>query len=134
MSIGFANRHRWAIGGGAVAALTAAGVALLTYESALPSDIADGIYSNDCCGSVELRSGQLIANGVELVGYTVQQDEQGPYIRPRTFVGTQDEGIVLDGGRRVVKLRLNTLPGPTRISLPGLWGTDSFERTGQRTQ
>jgi hypothetical protein len=134
VSIGFVKRHRWAIAGATAAALTAAGFALFTYESTLPSDIADGFYSNDCCGTVELRGGHLIANGVELVRYTVQQDEQGPYILPWIFVGTEDGGFIVDGGKRVLKLRLNALPSPSRISLPGLWHPDSFERTQRRTR
>jgi len=135
MFIGFVKRQRWAISGVAVPALTAAAIALFVYyESGLPSDSADGIYSNDCCGTVELRRGHLIANGVELVSYTVQQDDQGPYILPRTYVGAESGGIVLDGGRRVLKLRLNALPGPNRISIPAPRGSDSFERTERRTR
>jgi hypothetical protein len=133
-SIGFVNRYRWASAGVAVAVLIAAGIAIFTYESGLPSDIADGFYSNDCCGTLELRGGHMIANGVELVNYTVQQDDQGPYILPRSFIGTEDGGFVLDGDRRVRKLRLNALPSPNRISLPGLWRPDIFERTQRRTR
>jgi len=129
MSVGFVNRNRWAISGVAVAAPNSTPVALLFGRSALPSDIADGYYSNDCCGTVELRGGRLIANGVELVRYTVGQDDQGPYILPRTFVGTQDTGIIMDGAQPVLKLRLNALPSPSRISLPGLRHPDNFERT-----
>lgn len=126
--LSFVSRHRWMISGATVVALTAAGFILLTREWAPPSDLANGIYSNDCCGTVELRDGNLIANGVELVSYTVQQDDLGPYLLTRTFVGTEDRGIVLDGGRPVLKLRLDRLPNPTRVSLPGLWGADIFVR------
>jgi hypothetical protein len=132
MPIGSINRHRWAISAVAVAVLAAVAVALFTYESGLPSDMADGTYSNDCCGTVELRGGHMIANGADLVSYTVQEDDQGPYILPRSFVGTQDSGIVLDGARPVRKLRLDRVPNPTRISIPGLWGPDSFVRTARR--
>lgn len=117
----------------ALVAVTAIGAALLAYRSGLPSDMADGTYASECC-IVELRGGDLVANGVDLVRYSVQQDDQGPYILPGTFVGTEDGGIVLDGGRRVNKLRLDRLPNPTRISIPGLWGPERFVRTARRAR
>jgi hypothetical protein len=132
VAIGSVNRHRWAISAVALVAVMAAGAALLVYGSGLPSHMADGTYSSDCCGAVELRGGHMLANGVDLVSYTVQEDDQGPYILPGSFVGTEDGGIVLDGGKRVLKLRLDRIPNPTRISIPGLWGPERFVRSARR--
>lgn len=129
MPMAWMNRPRWVIAAVALAALTATGLTLFVREPGLSSDLANGTYSNDCCGTIELRDGQMTANGANWVSYAIEQDEQGPYILPRTFVGTQDRGIVLDGSRPVLKLRLDTLPNPTRIEVPGLWGPDSFVRT-----
>jgi len=132
MPMAWMNRHRWVIAAMALAALAAMGLTLVVREPGLSSDLANGTYSNDCCGTIELRDGQMTANGANWVSYTVQRDEQGPYILPRTFVGTLDRGIVLDGSRPVMKLRLDALPNPTRIEVPGLWGPDSFGRTAHR--
>lgn len=132
MPIGFINRHRRAISAVAVAAVAAIAVMFFTQEPGLPSELADGAYANDCCGIVELRGGRMIANGGNLVSYIVQEDEQGPYVLPGSFVGAQYGGIMLVGARPVVKLRLDRLPNPTRISIPGLWAPVSFARTRRR--
>ena len=133
VSAGIMTRRGWMIWSAALAALSATAIALFYYyESGLPSHSADGFYSNDCCGTIELRGGHLLVNGIELVSYSVQRDDQGPYILPRAFVGAESGGVVLDGGRRVMKLRLNVLPNPNRIAIPSPRGPDSFERTMQR--
>ena len=132
MPIGFIKRHPWAISAMFAAALAALAITLFTHRSGLPSDLADGTYANDCCGIVELRDGRMIANGGDLVGYSVQRDEHGPYILPRSFVGAEDGGVLMDGHRPVVELRLDRLPNPTRISIPGLGGPENFVRTARR--
>lgn len=132
MEIGSINQHRLATSAVALVAVIVAGLALLTYLSGLRSDLADGSYANDDFGIVELRGGRMIANGVDLVGYTVQEDDQGPYILPRSFVGAENGGIFLDGATRVRKLRLDRLPNPTQISIPGLRSSERFVRTARR--
>ncbi|MFD1950309.1 hypothetical protein ACFSGX_05970 [Sphingomonas arantia] len=78
----------------------------------------NGTFSNDCCGTFELSDGKMILNGETSVRYTVAADANGPYILPRIDVGTMpDHGFAVDGSRSVRKLRLDRLPGPTRITL-----------------
>jgi hypothetical protein len=63
------------------------------------------------------------------VGFVVERDESGPYVLPKRFVGTwEDNGFEVDGSRPPLKLRLDTLPNPTRIFLPSARGSYSFER------
>jgi hypothetical protein len=94
----------------------------------LPFDVADGRYVSDCCGSVELRDGEMIANGRRWVSYVVMEDERGPYILPDTYVGTSDDGIELDGSRPVRRLRLDALPGLNSMEMPRAGGTIRLRR------
>ena len=107
---------------------------LRSPASGLSPELANGNFSNDCCGTIELRDGHMTANGARWISYRIEVDEQGPYLLPGRFVGTQDRGIVLDGGRPVVKLRLDRLPGPTRLQVPGVWGPDIFLSRDRQTR
>lgn len=130
-----ANRHRWSMMGVALAvAIAVAAIIFQAPSSGLSLELANGNYSSDCCGTIELRDGQMTANGANWVRYTIERDDRGPYLLPGRFVGTQGGGIVLDGGRPVVKLRLDRLPSPTRMLVPGIWGPDSFVRNDRRAR
>jgi hypothetical protein len=100
----------------------------------LPYDAADGEYSSYCCGHIELRDGDLYANGARLTGYVVMRDERGPYILPHTFVGTLNTGVEADGSRPPRQLRLDTLPHPNRIEFPDADGPSSFRRKVARVR
>ena len=123
------HRFRWRIAGISLAVIAMATIALDPPGSGLSSELANGHYSSDCCGKIELRDGQMTANGANWVSYMIERDERGPYLLPGYYVGTQDRGIVLDGSRQVVKLRLDRLPSPTRVDVPGLRGWNRFVRT-----
>lgn len=123
------GRRGWIVIAAVAFAALAIGLAvLLTREPHLPSDAADGEYAHDCCGTIELRDGEMTANGHHWVGYVVEADAVGPYILPDRFVGTTERGIELDGARPVLKLRLDTLPHPNRIVVPHLTGSVRFDR------
>jgi hypothetical protein len=78
----------------------------------------NGTFANDCCGAFELSNGKMVLNGQRTVRYMVAADAAGPYILPRTDVGTMpDHGFAVDGTRSVRKLRLDRLPNPTRVTL-----------------
>ena len=125
--------RRLAIAGGAALACLAAGLAIfLTREPGLASDGVNGSYASDCCGRLELRDGEMIANDVRWARYIVQADEAGPFLLPDRWVGTFDNGIVLDGSRPVEKLRLDILPRPGRIQLPGMRDPSIFVRREPR--
>ncbi|MEO8142441.1 MAG: hypothetical protein ABI617_07265, partial [Sphingomicrobium sp.] len=85
----------------------------------------EGIFENDCCGTVTLAEGRIIVNGSDAVGYDVGRDAQGPYILPRTYVGAyEDVGFEIDGTQPPRKLRLDQLPRPEEIQLR--MGTRAF--------
>ncbi|MEO7634746.1 MAG: hypothetical protein ABIS38_03745 [Sphingomicrobium sp.] len=111
---------------GGVAALAAgAAAAFLLMRGPPPSLGEEGIFQNDCCGTVTLAEGRLSMNGSQSVLYDVGRDAQGPFILPRTYVGAyEDVGFEVDGSQRARKLRLDHLPGPKAIELP--MGTRAF--------
>lgn len=123
------TQSRW-IGAAVVLALAAALAFFVFYDPGLPDDAADGVYANDCCGTIELRDGRFVLNGKQQrVGYVLEQDEAGPYVLPTTFVGTWEErGFEIDGSRPALKLRLDRLPNPHTIQLSAPRGFHTFTR------
>ena len=78
----------------------------------------NGTFANDCCGTIKLADGKMLLNDSQSVRYTVARDAKGPYVLPDTYVGVVlYEGLEVDGTRSLKKLRLDRLPGPTRITL-----------------
>lgn len=78
----------------------------------------NGTFANDCCGTVELSTGKMLLNDQQTMRYIVSRDARGPYVLPRFYVGVVPyEGLDVDGTRSVLKLRLDRLPAPTRITL-----------------
>jgi len=66
----------------------------LTGEPRLQVGIANGRYSNGCCGTMVLKNGLMtVAN--QRVGYVVEQDKEGPYVLPNAYVGASDYGFVM---------------------------------------
>lgn len=111
-------------------AILAAGTAVLLLRGSNPSiHAANGVYDNDCCGPLILRDGRMQLGPSKSVDYEVGSDEAGPYILPKTYVGTwEDRGFELDGSRAPLKLRLDTLPKPTGIEVPAATGSRRFMR------
>ena len=122
--------RRGRIGGASALIILAAGAAVFYLrEPGFPADAADGVYHNDCCGPVILRDGRMLLGASKSVDYEVGADEAGPYILPKTFVGTwEDQGFELDGSRAPLKLRLDILPRPTGLELPAATGSRRFVR------
>jgi hypothetical protein len=107
---------------GIFAAMVAAGVvvALLLLLASFNEPVAkageNGVFENDCCGTIQLSDGKMLLNDQQIIRYTVAKDAKGPYILPSTYVGiVRDEGFEMDGTRSTAKLRLDRLPGPTSI-------------------
>ncbi|PCD03246.1 hypothetical protein COC42_02190 [Sphingomonas spermidinifaciens] len=100
-----------------VAALLAGGYRLFIHDPYVPAGEA-GVYRNMCCGTVELSGGDMLLNGQKAVRYVVSRDAAGPYVLPRVYVGAFPyRRFEIDGSARAVKLRLDRLPSPTRITL-----------------
>lgn len=127
------RRRSWLLPVAIACAVLAVGLALLITRAPQPgSGAADGSYRSDCCGTIMLRGGEMIANDRRWARYSVDEDADGPFLLPDRWVGTFDNGIVLDGSRPVEKLRLDTLPNPTRIDLPGMREPSRFVRRTPR--
>jgi len=126
------NRKRWMLGAVALAVAAAVALALIFLPSrkpGLPPGQADGAYVNYCCGTIELRDGEMVLGGGQTVGFELRVDEAGPYLLPDAYVGTwEDRGFEVDGTRTAVKLRLDRIPEPNRIAIPAARGWYSFER------
>ncbi len=104
------------IAGLAVAALLAA--FFLLRETGVPIGAANGSYEHDCCGTLRLDGGVMLVGESKKVRYSLEQDEAGAYLLPATYVGPWEErGFEIDGTRPALKLRLDRVPGPTRIAL-----------------
>jgi len=106
-------------GGGAAGLAAAAVAAFLLLRGPPPSSGEEGVFENDCCGTVTLAKGRLSVNGSQSVSYAVGRDAHGPFLRPSVYVGVvEDEGFEVDGTQPPRLLRLDRLPGPRAIELP----------------
>lgn len=93
-------------------------ILLWPHGTRLPPGRENGLFENDCCGTLELRDGSMILNGRQKLRYQLGRDGSGPYVLPKTYVGAfEDKGIEIDGTRPVTRLRLDRLPRPERILL-----------------
>jgi hypothetical protein len=115
-------RHGRAILVASVAAVAAAAAAggVILLRPAPASGLENGRFEADCCGTLELRDGEMLLNDRQTVRYDVGRDAEGPYLLPRTYYvgGLADRGFEVDGTRPVMKLRLDRLPAPATILLP----------------
>lgn len=93
--------------------------ALFTTISAgvpkLPLGIANGSYSNSCCGTLFLADGRMTVLG-ERISYVIESDKEGSYVLPSLYVGTSPKGFLVRDGFPL-KLRLNDDAHPTSIEL-----------------
>jgi len=110
---------RWKIGAAAIGTVLLV-TFLLSYRPVVEAGYENGIFKNDCCGTLELRNGGMILNDKQAVRYSVGRDASGPYILPQAYVGGFEQiGFAIDGTRQVTRLRLDRVPHPTRITLYG---------------
>jgi hypothetical protein len=120
----------WVLAGAAaLAALGGGGWWLLGGPP--PSQGEEGVFENDCCGTVTLAHGRLALNGGQSVAYDIARDARGPYLLPHVYVGAlEDQGFEVDGTQPARKLRLDRLPAPRAIELPMGARTFVFRRKG----
>jgi hypothetical protein len=112
------DAKRWIIAAAAAAALAAAALAAWLLWPRATDGAENGLFANDCCGTVRLESGKLALNEGHKVHYTIQRDAAGPYLLPDYYVGAvEDQGFEVDGTRPALKLRLDRMPHPQRLVL-----------------
>lgn len=88
----------------------------LTGQPRLPIGIANGSYSNRCCGTLVVADGVMtLAN--QRVSYVIEQDKVGPYLLPKTYVGAANHGFVFRSASYPLKLRIDNSVHPQQIEL-----------------
>jgi len=113
------DTKRWIIAAAAaVALLAAAALAWYVLAGRATDGAENGVYANDCCGTVRLDSGTLALNDSQKVRYTIARDAAGAYVLPAYYVGAvEDQGFEVDGTRPALKLRLDRMPHPNALVL-----------------
>jgi len=81
-----------------------------------PIGLANGIYSNACCGVLELHDGQMSLGNTRHITYVVEYDKVGRYVLPESYVGVSGH-VVFVGSGYPMKLRLDKVPHPQRLDL-----------------
>lgn len=85
----------------------------------LPLDAANGVYANDCCGTIRLHDGVMQFRNQQ-VAYVIETDKGGAYLLPRTYVGVLPPyGLQIDRSRNQLKMRLDDEKRPETISIFG---------------
>lgn len=88
----------------------------LTDEPRLQLGIANGSYSNRCCGTVTFANGVMsVAN--QRVSYVVERDKVGRYVLPSAYVGATETGFVIRSNAHALKLRLDDSTLPQHVLL-----------------
>jgi hypothetical protein len=92
---------------------------LLVPPPRLPSKIANGRYSNPCCGTIELRDGRMEVNH-QFVSYVIETDKVGAYVLTEGYVGMSTANkIEIDHRRYPLKIGLNSPSKPTELQVSG---------------
>lgn len=103
----------------AVAAWVVYAISLFTMpfsEPRLPLNVANGTYSNSCCGMLDLKDGRMSVS-TQQVGYVVESDKVGPYVLPSVYVGASPRGFVIRRNGSPLKLHLDDESRPAVIEL-----------------
>ena len=88
----------------------------LKDQPRLQVGLANGVYGNDCCGTVVFNDGIMtVAN--QRIGYVIEQDKAGPYVLPTAHVGASSVGFVIRRSANVLKLRLDDPKHPQQVEL-----------------
>ena len=101
---------------GVIAVLCGGLYIVVAGEPRLPIGIADGTYSNGCCGKLVLQTGMMTVAD-QCIGYVIGRDKVGPYVLPETYVGASPKGFVVKHGAYALKLRLDDATQPHHVEL-----------------
>jgi hypothetical protein len=126
------SRTGWLLVGGAgIAAALLIAFLLFGRAPAAPRP-EDGIFANDCCGTVTLDRGRLVVGG-QKIRYEIGRDEKGAFLLPDTYVGPyEDRGFEVDGTTPALKIRPDALPRPTSLALEAYGKVFVFKRERPR--
>ncbi len=111
--------RNWIRFGIAIPAISAMLFIILSDPPRLPSNVANGTYSNPCCDSIELHNGQLAIKG-NYIQYVIETDKGGAYVLPAGYVGVLDGmSVEFERSDRPLMLRLDDPEHPAKIELVG---------------
>lgn len=82
----------------------------------MPTSIANGRYSNNCCGTIVLHDGVMIVAN-QRVDYIIERDKAGPYVLPKAYVGMSAHALVVRSDAHPLKLRLDDPGHPLQLEL-----------------
>ena len=89
---------------------------LLPGEPRLQIGIANGTYSNPCCGALTLNNGTMTFEN-QRISYVIEEDKAGPYVLPKVYVGASNDRLVVRSKGNALKLRLDRPVDPHHIEL-----------------
>ena len=107
-----------------VAASLAMLYVMVAPTPSLPISMANGVYANDCCGTVRLQDGAMSFRGGS-VSYVIERDKGGAYLMPTKYVGVEPPyGLQIERQKYPLKLRLDDEAHPENVRV---LGTDDYE-------
>ncbi|MFM5884354.1 MAG: hypothetical protein ACKOQ3_03305 [Novosphingobium sp.] len=92
-----------------------------------PIGLANGTFTNDCCGDIVLSNGTMTVAG-QKIGYGIDQDKVNTFVMTEYYVGPSRNGFVIERGHYPLKMYLDTRHNPSEIRLISSDGTYSFRR------
>ncbi|MEY2882313.1 MAG: hypothetical protein RL490_37 [Pseudomonadota bacterium] len=84
----------------------------------LPIGLANGTYSNPCCGLIALKNGMMTA-GSQRIGYVIEKDKVGATILPETYVEASQNGLVFRSDFYPLYIRLDNSDRPRQVEIAG---------------
>lgn len=81
----------------------------------LSLSVANGSYSNPCCGIMNIRDG-YVSTSSQKFSYVVERDKR-PYIITKFYVGASPKGFTVDGAKFPLKMYLDDDTHPTNIEV-----------------
>ena len=119
----------------AIVSLSVMAYVALSGMPRLPIATANGVYASTCCGSFELKNGQMTASH-QYMNYVIETDKIGSYILADKYVGVSlNNRVEFDRGSGPLLLRLDDKQNPQIIELParGHRGYVAFNRVAPTT-
>ena len=97
---------------------------LIAPVPSLPIGMANGVYANDCCGTVRIQDGTMFFKSGD-VSYVIARDKGGAYLMPSRYVGVKPpNGMQIERQKYPSKLRLDDEVHPQEVRVVG---SDNYE-------
>jgi hypothetical protein len=87
------------------------------FPPLLPVGTANGTFTSQCCGSMNLRDGVLTLGDGQKVSYVVEHDNVGRFVLLKGYVGAAKRGLIFDRDGNPLYRRLDGETRPSRIEV-----------------